>query len=271
MTLSTRTGFSNALESLLYTVLAGLPAKISTHNAASSAEAAAILPGPYTVPAGGATMVASLNGAAELTGTIAEGSYTAAQLAAAVDADVNLSTVFEGLSFWNDTFFALKDSALGSAGKIKIGEGTINSILGWKYDAQYQWEPLDSIAWAKIQHPDLDDDIYAYPAIRIWGENEIDPTKGGEDVLYRPVLRLYDWWFGTSADVMSLFADQLLAMADLIVEVIYENKRLGGGADGHRITAVVPSEEVQIVQTEGWYRAYVDIFLEINVEEDLQC
>lgn len=279
MTIAARKGFENSLTALVFRILGGLPAKIAAYNAATSVTARTFASGPYTLGDDLTLKLTLASDGTERVGTIAQGIYTAQQLADAINADVDLSAVFTASVFFDQDadgsgdFVAISETAKGSAGVITLGDGTINSTLGWAARAYiWRWAPVQNIAEYHIWPTDFDSsDIADYPALRVWGDADPHNDTGAEMVYYRADMRLYCAYGTESIGVVDTrLGAELIALHDMIVELLYDSGRVAG-VDAMRVVNSALGPELETTEAGDIFRGYVDFVIELDVQENLNC
>lgn len=258
MTLSTKTGAENVLRSIQHYVTARLPAKVSTLNTANSATLISYLAGPYVFSAD-TDLVLSLSGGADLTETITAGTYTAAQLAAAISlTGITATTAMDA------RHLDLHATARGVAGSLKVVSG--GSMLGWRDGYVDNYYPARNLAECEIRHSNIEPT--AYPALHLRCDDARERADTPEMREYDIAMRLYE----ASQEVPSgdVLYVGLARMAHLIADLL-------APADGSRsmdgqINGLVLSRYSQSpsVESDGriMFRGYVDFSLTATVQED---
>jgi hypothetical protein len=267
MTLDTKKGILNVVEATIALLRAELPAAVTTANAATSANWITPLAASWTLDAD-KTLILSRNSGTSVTGTISSGTYTAAQLVTAINGDANLSAVWTADAVMNSTRVRVYDSTRGTASNIKIGAGTINSILGLTENTVYTYVPLNNIQQFTARQEDLEHQLAAYPALVVRADQvfpDFDTT--GEMIDYDLRMRLYDVYQTSSGGSVDVLYHNLVHMAELIIDVITSNATMDGQTNGTTPNAVRPSDVIQIET--GVYRGWVDFELTISVQENL--
>lgn len=270
MTLSNKLGPVNVVESLIYTLSSQLPGKVAAYNAANSASVCAYLAGPYVLSVD-KTLQVSLNKATEITCTVAAGTYTATTLAAALNGDVTFSGGgLTATTAMGGAHLVIYTTTRGAAGSIKLGDGTINSILGLADDTIHNWFPLRNVAYYGVMPDAMDNGFVAgYPALLFRMPDSGDDTSEGGGirmVAYDVEMRLYAT--ADTHDFKDTLYYQLGHMVELIRTVLRDtdNVSLGGQVNWHGATSVKFARDVEALG--GRFRHWLDFSMTVKVQED---
>lgn len=269
MTISTRKGWDNAIESVLHLISAQLPAKIVTYNAAHSVHLLTRLSGDYTLGADKTLIITVSNGSA-VTVTVPSGTYTVAQLVTQLNGDSDFSGAgLTAVARMNNNYVEIYKTTRGAAGSIKLGDGTINDTLGWYNGESVSWYPLRDIAFYKAQTEAEDDMIPAYPALVadvVSVDNGIDEGGGIYFVDYELSFRLYEVSAQGLEEQSLLY--QLSRLTELVMDVLRDttNRNLNGQVNASFVTTINPMREMQIA--DSMFRMGVEFSITVRVQED---
>jgi len=262
---SDKHGAINAIESLIYTLSAAMPAKIATANAATSADIVAHLAGPYVLSAS-KTLILSLNNGAAITATISAGTYTAAQLAAVLNAVAAFSAIFTATTTLGARHLEIYVKTRGASCSIKVGAGTINTILGIVTNTIYNYHPLRDIEFFKMQDQAADDMIPAYPAFT-FSLTGVECSDDMEHPTYSIEGRLYEACNTPSGDEVNLLGRHVLMLSDIAVDAIHD-----GNTDLHGQVSAAYSTGYSMAEMDSYntlYRAHSTISFTVMVQEPL--
>ena len=252
-------GAMNVIDALRAVIAAQLPALIAARVADSTAECTAYFDGPYTVAV---PFVFAVNGGTPVTVTVTPGSYTAAALATALNADPGF--VAAGLRA-NADGSRLRVYLIphGAFGTIQFVSGA--SILGIQDGRTVSYVPLRDLAQIEPGYSNVEP--VAYPALRLWCTRE-EMNADHLEVAYTVAMRLYE------SDVTASWGEvlyrNLAEMARLIEDVLVNiaNANLGGRVTDVRLLSIAPGVQLEQGGAAMW-RGSVDLACRVLVQENI--
>jgi len=268
MTLDTKRGADNVLQAMVQYISGELPAAIATRNAATSAELVARLKGPYTF-SGSKTLALDLDGTAITTLTVADSTYTAAQLAAHIQTQmpalgidtymITCDTVQAG------NYLRLYVTTRGAAGSLTVGDTTGAALLGWPAGYTGNYMPLRDLAEIDVRYTNTEP--LAYPALHLRCTDAEQVMGAPQMMQYTVAMRLYE--ASLDAPFGNVLYLSLVRTAQAIVGVLTPatgSRSLGGQVNAINLDNYSPAEAIE--SDGAQFRAYVDFQLTVQVQED---
>lgn len=248
---------TNALKDYLMTALT---AELSSLNTAqSSARLLGKKKQSYNIGSTTNTFIISVDGGAEQTVSLTQGSTRTAQNI--VD-DINTGTTSLTASVF-DTRVLIKSDTIGDGSGLKIGSGTANSILGFlDTDKDYQLTLSDIVSSYYDESEEiLPKENYPCLIVKCLGVNEDSPVKM-EQFTYEFVASIFAF-----CDSLDLLRKQLYLYGEAIRNVIVDDRTLAAQVAFATVTRIdLPS----VIFDEGLGIAGGFVFCNIRiVSEDI--
>ena len=258
MTITSKTGAENVLRAIQMYVSAELPAKLTTFNATTSATLVSYLAGPYTI-AEELDIVLSLNNGPDLTATIAAGTYTATQLAAAISlAGITATTATNG------RHLVLHATTRGTAGSLRLVSG--GTVLGWYDGYTANYYPCRNLAEIEIRYENVEP--VAYPALHLRCDDVRQRAGSPEMREYDIVARLYEAsQDAPSGDVLYIGLTRLATEIAELLAPATGSRSLGGQINGVVMERYSVSPQVE---SDGriMFRGFAEFAMTALVQED---
>jgi hypothetical protein len=268
MTLDLKRGYENVLEAMRYTIAGETPALFDTANSATSAELVAYLKSPY-VYSGSKTVSITRNKAANpVDVAIGDNTYTAATLAAALNADATFAAVMTADTVMQGNYLRIYDDSRGANGSLRAEDTTGNLVLGWNAGYTKNYAPLRDLAEVEISFETVEP--AAYPAVHLRCNDVREDPTAPQIKIYSIEIRIYEATSDpTFGNVLYMqLARYARIIADLLVPGDYSiNRNLNNQVNAITLSSYIPATEIE---TDGrvLFRSHVDFTLDVMVQED---
>jgi hypothetical protein len=260
MTMAGKRGVMNVLDALRCTIVAQLPALVSSYNAATSLDMLSYLDGPYTIVD---PIILAINNGADVTVSVAPGAYTVDALAIALNALPTFSTTLGMTAETEIGKLHLYRTVRGISGNVRLTSG--GSPFGWQDGRGWAYEPLRNLAQFEPGYPNVEP--VAYPALRLWCTRD-EMNADHLESTYTVAMRLYE--SDVTASWGEILYRNLGELARLVEDVLVNvsNANLGGRVTDVRLLSIAPGVQLEQGGAAMW-RGSVDLACRVLVQENI--